>query len=39
MILVEYNGKYYLHTGDMRFNETVAERLTDLFKKKEDGGF
>jgi len=33
MILIEYQGKYYLHTGDMRFNETVAESLPDLFRK------
>ena len=33
MALILYEGKYYLHTGDMRFNETVAENLPDLFSK------
>ncbi len=33
MILLEYQGKNYLHTGDMRFNENVAHSLPDLFQK------
>jgi hypothetical protein len=33
MILIEYQSRYYFHTGDMRFNETVAESLPDLFRK------
>jgi hypothetical protein len=32
MILIEYQEKFYLHTGDMRFNATVGKNLTDLFQ-------
>lgn len=24
MIMLSYRGKYYLHTGDMRFNRKIA---------------
>lgn len=33
MILISHEGKHYLHTGDMRFNERVADNLPDLFSK------
>lgn len=32
MLMILYRGKYYLHTGDMRFNRKIADNCPEIFK-------
>jgi hypothetical protein len=39
MIIVLYKGKYYFHTGDMRFNKKIAENCKQIFKKIDEDNY
>lgn len=36
MVMIHYRQKYYLHTGDMRFNKKIVENCPQIFEKIDE---